>query len=214
MSDENVRRLPVYLLLDCSGSMTGEPIEAVRQGIKYLLSELNSDPQAIETVWLSVISFDSTARQVVPLTELSKFKEPKLSASGTTSLGEALTLLLNCIDKEVRKTTKDQKGDWKPLIFLMTDGEPTDNWQGPADNVKKSRPGNLIACGAGPNVNANTLKRITEIVVMMNDYTPETFKAFFQWVSASVTTTSQKVAVKGDGPVDLPTPPPQIQIVP
>ena len=40
------RRLPVYLLLDCSGSMTGEPIEAVRQGVKALLSELRGDPQA------------------------------------------------------------------------------------------------------------------------------------------------------------------------
>src|SRR4028119_2286837 len=57
--DAGMRRLPVYLVLDCSGSMTGEPMEAVRQGMKTLLGELKSDPQALETVYLSVITFDS-----------------------------------------------------------------------------------------------------------------------------------------------------------
>ena len=75
MSDY-IRRLPVYLLLDCSGSMMGEPIEAVRQGVKALLSELKGDPQALETAYLSVITFDSSARQVIPLTELMQFQEP------------------------------------------------------------------------------------------------------------------------------------------
>lgn len=51
MSDY-IRRLPVYLLLDCSGSMSGEPIEAVKQGIKALLTELKGDPQALETACL------------------------------------------------------------------------------------------------------------------------------------------------------------------
>lgn len=212
--EAGMRRLPVYMLLDCSGSMSGEPIEAVKQGVKYLLSELRGDPQALETVWLSVITFDSSARQVVPLTDLTKFKEPQINAGGSTALGEALKLLSSSIDKEVRKTTSSQKGDWKPLIFLMTDGEPTDSWQRPADDIKSRRPGNIIACGAGSGVNANTLKRITETVVMMQNYTPDTFKAFFKWVSASVTTASQKVATKGDAPIDLPPPPPQIQIVP
>jgi len=212
--EAGMRRLPVYMLLDCSGSMSGEPIEAVKQGVKYLLSELRGDPQALETVWLSVITFDSSARQVVPLTDLTKFKEPQINASGSTALGEALSLLSSSIDKEVRKTTPSQKGDWKPLIFLMTDGEPTDSWERPADNIKNRRPGNIIACGAGSGVNVNTLKRITETVVMMQNYSPDTFKAFFKWVSASVTTASQKVATKGDAPIDLPPPPPQIQIVP
>ena len=215
MNDEmDVRRLPVYLLLDCSGSMSGEPIEAVRQGVKYLLAELRGDPQALESVSLSVITFDSSARQVSPLTELATFREPKLDANGSTALGEALTLLGSCIDREVRKTTKDQKGDYKPLVFLMTDGEPTDNWERPADAIRSRRPGNIIACGTGSSVRAETLKRITETVVMMNNYAPDTFKAFFRWVSQSVTTASQKVAAKPESAIDLPPVPPQIQIVP
>src|SRR4051812_37211576 len=76
------RRLPVYLVLDCSGSMSGEPIEAVRQGVKALLSDLRGDPQALETAYLSVITFSSGAQQVCPLTELMTFQEPNLDASG------------------------------------------------------------------------------------------------------------------------------------
>ena len=62
-----MRRLPVYLLLDTSGSMTGEPIEAVKNGVETLLSTLRQDPYTLETAFVSVITFDSTARQIVPL---------------------------------------------------------------------------------------------------------------------------------------------------
>ena len=126
MSDY-IRRLPVYLLLDCSGSMAGEPIEAVKQGIKTLVSELKGDPQALETAFLSIITFDSSARQLTPLTELMVFKEPALQAGGATALGGALTVLADCVKNEVRTSTAEQKGDWKPLVFIMTDGAPTDN---------------------------------------------------------------------------------------
>src|SRR5580704_12632678 len=116
MSESNIRRLPVYLVLDCSGSMMGEPIEACRQGVKALLSDLRGDPQALETAFLSVITFNNSAQQVCPLTELTAFTEPALAASGTTALGEALKLLDQCLDREVRKSTPTQKGDWKPLV--------------------------------------------------------------------------------------------------
>ena len=54
-----MRRLPVYLLLDCSGSMYGEPIEAVKNGVQVLVSTLRQDPYALETAYLSIITFDS-----------------------------------------------------------------------------------------------------------------------------------------------------------
>src|SRR5271168_1018705 len=88
-----VRRLPVYLLLDCSGSMAGEPIAALEMGLKALLGDLHNDPNALETVWISVITFASTAQQVTPLTELDEFHPPELSAGGTTAIGEAIDLL-------------------------------------------------------------------------------------------------------------------------
>ncbi|MDB9313126.1 VWA domain-containing protein [Spirulina sp. CS-785/01] len=209
------RRLPVYLLLDCSGSMSGEPIEAVRQGIKALLSELRTDPMALETAHLSVITFESTAHQAIPLTDLMSFKEPTIRAGGSTSMGAALQLLEQCLKKEVRKSSPTQKGDWKPLVFLMTDGMPTDRWQQAADRLQKQRTGNIIACAAGSSADEQLLKRITEIVVKLDNLQPDTLKAFFQWVSSSIQATSNSVVqVMEDAPVDLPPPPPQIAIVP
>ena len=205
-----MRRLPVYLVLDCSGSMSGEPIEAVRMGLRVLVNDLQGDPQALETTWVSVITFDTDAQQVVPLTEIGSFQEPTLDASGVTALGDALKLLLRCIDKEVRKTTKDQKGDYKPLVFLMTDGMPTDSWESAADEVKRKRLGNIIACAAGPGAEDAVLKRITEIVVRLTDVSPGTLGAFMKWVSASISTTSASVSAQGDAAVNLP-PPPQDQ---
>lgn len=202
-----LRRLPVYLLLDCSGSMFGEPIEAVRQGLSLLRSDLQSDPQALETVWLSVITFESDARQVCPLTPIDQFQEPTIQAGGTTSLGAAITLLLDSIDKEVRRTTAEQKGDFKPLIFLMTDGVATDNWEQPAEKLRQRRPGNVIACAAGDGSDETSLKKITEIVVKLKDTTPGTLQAFFRWVSASVATTSASVSAQGEAPVKMPAPP-------
>jgi uncharacterized protein YegL len=209
------RRLPIYLVLDCSGSMAGEPIEAVRQGVKALLADLRGDPTALETAFLSVITFDSGARQVCPLTELMLFQEPTLDASGSTALGEALKLVQQAVDTEVRKSTATQKGDYKPLVFIMTDGQPTDNWQAAADAIKAKKLGNIIACAAGPGAATEPLKKVTEIVVKLDNLQPDTLKQFFKWVSDSIKTTSASVAqVAADGPINLPPPPKQIQIVP
>jgi uncharacterized protein YegL len=57
-----MRRLPIYILLDTSGSMRGEPIEAVKTGLRALLSSLSRDPYALETVYLSIITFDREAK--------------------------------------------------------------------------------------------------------------------------------------------------------
>lgn len=213
MSDY-IRRLPVYLLLDCSGSMSGEPIEAVKQGIKALLTELKGDPQALETACLSVITFNSTARQISPLTELMLFKEPELTAGGATALGGALHVLADCIRTEVRTSTATQKGDWKPLVFLLTDGAPTDNLDEGIEALKSVSTGNIIACAAGANANTNTLRKITNNVLMMNNLTAGDLAAFFAWVSGSIKAYSKSIDAKPGEAIQLPPPPQGFVIVP
>lgn len=211
-----MRRLPVYLLLDTSGSMHGEPIEAVKNGVQVLVSTLRQDPYALETTYLSIITFNSNAQQIVPLTELTSFQMPEIQAGGCTALGEALDLLAKTVDSEITKTTFEQKGDWKPLVFIMTDGEPTDTLQKGLDEFKKRKFGIVVACAAGQGANTNILKQITDIVVQLDTADSATIKAFFKWVSASVSVGSQKVETGGNevsGVSELPPPPPEVNIV-
>ncbi len=211
-----MRRLPVYLLLDCSGSMYGEPIEAVKNGVQVLVSTLRQDPYALETAYLSIITFDSNAKQVSPLTELSAFQQPNIQASGCTALGEALALLAQRADQEVVKTTAEQKGDWKPLVFIMTDGEPTDDLNKGLAEFKKRKWGMVVACAAGAGANTDTLKKITECVVSLDTADSATIKAFFKWVSASVSSGSMKIEETGAEATtlsELPPPPPEVNIV-
>lgn len=188
-----MRKLPVYLLLDTSGSMYGEPMEAVKNGVQMLVSSLRQDPYALETVHLSIITFAGDAKQAVALTELSQFQVPDLKAGGQTSMGAALELLASRIDNEVAKTTPEKKGDWKPLVFLMSDGAPTDDLKNGLEALKKCKLGMVVACAAGKEANVPVLQQITESVVKLDNLENESIKAFFKWVSASVSAGSEKV---------------------
>lgn len=211
-----MRRLPVYLVLDTSGSMYGEPIEAVKNGVQTLISTLRSDPYALETAFISIITFNTNAQQVTSLTELASFQQPTIDAGGCTALGGALELLAQKIDAEVTKTTAEQKGDWKPLVFLMTDGEPTDDITHGLAEFRKRKTRMVVACAAGTGANTNTLKQITENVVSLDTADSATIKAFFKWVSASISTSSINLE-KGEGETsdmsELPPPPPEVNIV-
>lgn len=211
-----MRRLPVYLLIDTSGSMSGEPITAVSNGVQNLVATLRQDPSALEAAYLSIITFSDRAEQIVPLTEISQFQIPSFTASGTTSMGAALTLLSNRISTEITKTTVEQKGDWKPICFLFTDGNPTDDPTPGIEAIKKSKIGSFVACAAGPGADTSILKSITESVLHLDTADSNTIKAFFKWVSASIATTSKKVDLSKSevsGLSDLPPPPPEINIV-
>jgi uncharacterized protein YegL len=211
-----MRRLPVYLLLDTSGSMSGEPIEAIRIGVQMMIHSLRQNPQAIETACVSIITFDSDARQIIPLTDLASFQMVDIKASGLTALGAGLHLLAEKLQTEVARTTPDQKGDWKPLVFIMTDGAPTDDWQAGYSKLKSVDKGLVVGCAAGHGADDAVLKQITNSVVRLDNADAESISKFFQWVTASVSTSSTKVEESGKevtGLMQLPPPPSELVII-
>lgn len=187
------RKMPVYLLLDTSGSMSGDPIEALKAGVQQLLDDVMDDPRFVEEGHVSVITFSEEARQLVPLTPVTSFQLPSFQASGRTSLGAGLRLLEQCVETELRKSTPTVKGDCKPLIFLMTDGLPTDEWASVAQELRAKKIGRIVACAAGAGADATMLTEITSEVFHLNTSHPEAFKQFFQWVSSSIKMASQSI---------------------
>jgi len=196
--------------------MTGEPIEAVKNGVQMMIHSLRQNPQAIETAFVSIITFDSDAKQLIPLTDLASFQTVDLKAAGTTALGAALSLLTDKLENEVTKTTLEQKGDWKPIVFIMTDGVPTDDWQAGFQKLKAVKKGLIVGCAAGNNADDKVLKEIADQVVRLSNTDADSIGKFFQWVSASIAITSTKVEETG---IDLtkkdqlPPPPSELVIV-
>ncbi len=193
MSANQLRRLPVYLLLDCSGSMTGEPITAMNEGVAMIYRELMKDPQAVEVVYISIITFGSRADQY-QLTPLDQFRPPALSASGSTAMGDALRILVQSIEQDLVLNTPTQLGDYRPIVFLLTDGSPTDNYRDAVQrlhNLRGSRKPTIVALGFGSGVDTSMLHEVTENVFLMQNFNGNTIKQFFQWLSGSIRQTSQ-----------------------
>ncbi len=130
------------------------------------------------------------------------FYPPKLPLGGGTSLGAALDALMAEIDKSVVKTTPDMKGDWKPIVYLFTDGRPTDNPVPAVDrwNAKYVRKANLIAVGLGKDADFSILKKLTDNVIVFEDAKEGDFKRFVNWISASVVAQSKSVGENLENP--------------
>ncbi|WP_333665559.1 VWA domain-containing protein [Acinetobacter guillouiae] len=210
-----MRRLPVYILLDTSGSMRGEPIHSVNVGLQSMLSALRQDPYALESVYLSVITFDIEAKVYLPLTPLDQVQIPDLDVPnvGATFMGAALELLAQEVQQNVQKSSNDVKGDWRPLLFLMTDGSPSDvyAYQQIVPTIIQLNFATIVACAAGPKAKTESLLQLTDQVVVLDTMDSNSFASFFKWVSASVVAGSSSAGVSDS--ISLPPPPAEIQLV-
>jgi uncharacterized protein YegL len=210
-----MRRLPVYLLIDTSGSMYGERIAAVNNGLQALVSRLRQDPFALESVHVAIITFDRDVKQVLPLTALENLRLPEISTpqSSPTNMGAALEILLNKVDAEVRLGTADTKGDWRPLVFLMTDGKPSDLalYRAMIPLVQKRNFACVVACAAGSQAEDIILKELTSTVVHLDTADSATLASFFKWVSDSIGTGNRSVGTVEA--ITLPDPPKEVHVV-
>ena len=210
-----MRRLPVYFLLDTSGSMNGEPIQALNNALSGMVNTLRSDAQALDSLWLSIITFDRDVKEIVPLTELVNFQLPEITCppSGPTNMGAALELLCSKVSSEIRKGNENQKGDWKPLLFLMTDGTPSDTalFREMIPKVKNQNFGVIVACAAGPKAKNEFLQELTDHVVHLDTADSSTLKSFFKWVSETIEKGNKSMGTTDNVP--LPPPPSEVNIV-
>lgn len=210
-----MRRLPVYILIETAGGMRGERIEAVKNGLDVMVSKLRQDPFALESVFISLIRFDRLAEVLVPLTELELLQIPEIEIlqSSPPHTGEALEFLCEQVEQEIIKSTEDQKGDWRPLLFILTRGVPADKekFKNVVDRVKAKNFATIVACTAGSRNSEGDMKLLSSHVVHLDTADSSTLSSFFKWVSSSIGVGNLSTSSNED--IILPPPPPEVQPV-
>ena len=188
-------RCPCILLLDTSGSMQGEAINSLNEGLDTFKQELNQDNLAKKRVEVAIVSFNSEVEVVQDFVTADEFEPPTLKAYGLTHMGAAILQALDML--EIRKAQYRAHGVayYRPWLFLITDGEP----QGESDSVVeqaaqrlKDDEANKRVTFFAVGVEAANMTRLSQIS------TPHplklkglNFKELFIWLSASMQLVSQ-----------------------
>lgn len=211
-------RIPVCLCLDVSGSMAGERIDELNQGIELFYNAIKDDEVALYSAEISIVTFDDRATQLVDFASLElQPMPPRLTAGGLTYMGEGVNLALDLLEQR-KKEYQDKGVDYyQPWLVLMTDGEPNGN--AIEFNRAVSRTVSLIdnkkltifPIGIGSDANLNILAQFSPNKPPLRLQGLK-FKEFFTWLSQSVSKVSQsspgeKVtldtdAIKGWGSLD------------
>jgi uncharacterized protein YegL len=183
--------------------MIGPAVDSVHAGLRTMVEALRKNPYALEIGAISIITFDRKAIQLVPLTEVCTFQMPDLDVAPGTALGAGLCLLDGCMTKELIKSTPEQKGDYKPLVFILTDGQPTDDWKSAATQFRRNHKSAMVyAVGCGDDVDFSILRELTGNTFSLTEMTPDAFAKLFVCISTSIQTASAKVGeAKGGGDV-------------
>lgn len=191
--------IPIFLLVDASASMSGEPINAVYRGIDLLLDKLQSIEDA--TPMVSIITFGSGARVLLPLTAVSESESlPHIETGGGTDLGAALHLL----SQMIVNSALIPGHHYRPVIAVILDGYPTDDWRSGLDAllaVERGRKSIRIGMALG-DADLNTLQEIGQERVVRIE-TPQDITRImdlFSWLSSSIKQTGTAI----EGSVEFP----------
>jgi uncharacterized protein YegL len=185
--DNPENRCPVILLLDTSSSMEGQPIQELSRGVRVFKEEVLRDTKASLSVEVAIVTF-GPVQLVQDFITIDQFTPPTLAAQGFTPMGEAIGYALDLLEgrKEVYKSNGIQY--YRPWVFLITDGAPTDNWLAAAERVRQGEADRkfcFFAVGvAGADI--TTLGKIAppeRPPVMLNGLE---FQPLFVWLSTSM----------------------------
>ena len=210
---EVARRVcPVIFLLDTSGSMSGQPIGAVNAAIEGILPELvsmNDDNPDVQ-IEFAIMTFDSDIRWVTGNNSLinpANHAWNDLDASGFTAMGAAFNELSNALSVSGGFMNK-ASGSVAPVLFLLSDGEPSDNYEDALQKLRDNpwyKVAVRVAIGYGES-NDEVLAKFTgnsETVLHTND--PKTLKALIKFVaitSSMVASKGKAGASQGDASID------------
>lgn len=184
-------RCPCILLLDTSGSMYGEPINQLNQGLKEFQKQLAQDELAAKRVEVSVVSFNSEVEVLNNFETANSFNAPTLNTRGCTEMGRAIEVAINMLEKRKADYKSNGISYYRPWIFLITDGAPTDDVTRAISKVHEGEKRKEFAFFAVGTEGADiyTLNQISvrEALTLQG----LNFTALFQWLSNSMCSVSR-----------------------
>lgn len=130
-------RLPSLLLLDISGSMNGPPIAELNAGLTTYKDALAADTLASKRVEVAIMTFGGHIQTVCDFTTMEGFQAPTLTAGGETPMGAAIRQGLDLLRSRKELYKAHGLSYFRPWVFLITDGAPTDEWHSAAEQVKQ-----------------------------------------------------------------------------
>jgi len=204
-ADNPEPRCPVVLLLDTSGSMRGTPIRELNAGVQLFRDELLSDALASKRVEVAIVGF-GPVQVIQDFVTADYFDPPELRAEADTPMGSAIETALDLLQS--RKDTYKANGIayYRPWVFLITDGGPTDYWQTAAHRVKDGEAKKSFAffCIGVEDARIDILSQIsTRKPLQLKELR---FRDLFLWLSSSLKSVSR--STPGDEvPLQNPTTP-------
>jgi uncharacterized protein YegL len=193
-ADNANERTPCVLVLDCSGSMRGEPIRQLNAGLAALEKELKEDIDASSRVQLLIIKAFGKDEVLVASDwiDAMNFTAPVMEAGGLTPIGKAMELALQKIENQ--KALYDNCGitSKRPWIFLISDGEPTDyGWEQAAEKCRYAQQNKKVVIHAVGTQDANLDKLAKFSLMSPKRLAGLKFTEFFLWLSRSVSCVSK-----------------------